>query len=213
MNPRTKLRSPSNPYPPPPPSSSSYVIDDKLIHKMHRKGMLKPTLTLAFLLSITLFAVYYTLFNSFTPNLNYKSTSFLSPGLNFQDSPSKVKIFMYDLPRKFTYGVIERYEEARGKKGTRKDDALFKYPGHQHSAEWHLFHDLNRPSHERVDSPVTRVYNPEEADFFYVPFFSSLSLVVDINRPVSLEVPTYSDEEMQVNLFLCQIYKITSLYF
>lgn len=117
---------------------------------------------------------------------------------------------MYDLPRKFTYGVIERYEEARGKKGPRKDDALFKYPGHQHSAEWHLFKDLHRPSHERADSPVTRVYNPEEADFFYVPFFSSLSLVVNINRPVSLEVSTYSDEEMQVTLFLFQIYKLTS---
>lgn len=108
---------------------------------------------------------------------------------------------MYDLPRKFTYGVIESYEKARGSSGGRKDDALLKYPGHQHSAEWHLFRDLSRPSAERLlDSAVTPVEDPEEADLFYVPFFSSLSLVVNNNRPGSLDVPSYSDEKMQDSL-------------
>lgn len=167
---------------------------------MPRKPMLKPTLTFAFLLSVSLFALYYSFLNPFTPNLNNNTKYLLGSGENVRNSQNRVKIFMYDLPRKFTYGVIEKYEEARGSKDKKKDDALFKYPGHQHSAEWHLFRDLNRPSHERVDSAVTRVDDPEEADLFYVPFFSSLSLVVNINRAGSLEVSTYSDEEMQESL-------------
>ncbi|KAL1567539.1 putative arabinosyltransferase ARAD1 [Salvia divinorum] len=42
------------------------------------------------------------------------------------------------------------------------DDALLKYPGNQHSAEWYLFSDLNCPSEERIDSAVTRVMDPDE---------------------------------------------------
>lgn len=88
---------------------------------------------------------------------------------------------------------------ARGGDPVEKD-AFFKYPGHQHSAEWYLFSDLNRPSHERVGSAVTRVLNPEEADVFYLPFFSSLSLVVNPIRPgnVSGERHVYDDERIQV---------------
>lgn len=108
---------------------------------------------------------------------------------------------MYDLPRKFTYGVIENYALARGGE-KQSDDSLLKYPGNQHSAEWYLFSDLNRPSSERVGSAVTRVLDPEEADLFYVPFFSSLSLVANpirsSNVAVPVERPTYSDEETQV---------------
>ncbi|CAK9181717.1 unnamed protein product [Ilex paraguariensis] len=122
-----------------------------------------------------------------------------SPG-TFLSRP--VKIYMYDLPRKFTYGVIESYAMARGgEKGRVNDDALLKYPGNQHSAEWYLFADLTRPD-RGADSPVTRVLDPEEADLFYVPFFSSLSLVVNPIRPtnVAVEGPQYSDDEMQENL-------------
>ncbi|KAK4491511.1 hypothetical protein RD792_002261 [Penstemon davidsonii] len=107
---------------------------------------------------------------------------------------------MYDLPRRFTYGVIESYAAARGGQSV-ADDALLKYPGNQHSAEWYLFTDLKRPSGERVDSAVIRVMDPEEADLFYVPFFSSLSLVVNPIRPAtvnaSLDRPVYNDEQTQ----------------
>lgn len=114
---------------------------------------------------------------------------------------------MYDLPRKFTYGVIESYSLARGgeKKKKKSDDASLKYPGHQHSAEWYLFDDMKKNSLERVGSAVTRVMDPEEADLFYVPFFSSLSLVANPIRSGSVvaanvDRPVYSDEEMQESL-------------
>ncbi|XP_048442980.1 probable arabinosyltransferase ARAD1 [Pyrus x bretschneideri] len=67
--------------------------------------------------------------------------------------------------------------------------------------ERYLFRDLLKPESERVGSPVERVLDPEEADLFYVPFFSSLSLIVNPARPASRsEKPLYSDEENQVAL-------------
>jgi len=68
-------------------------------------------------------------------------------------------------------------------------------------AEWYLFSDLSRPDSERTGSPVVRVSDPEEADLFFVPFFSSLSLIVNPVRPAGLgSVPekiAYNDEENQ----------------
>ncbi|KAG5621871.1 hypothetical protein H5410_007089 [Solanum commersonii] len=198
MNPRPKLRSP-------PPSSvviSPASPPKSLINKMPRK-FTRSTLTLA----TTLFSILalYAFFNTFIfsdPPNNVSSVSF-SRNYNTQNLKS-VKVYMYDLPRKFTYGVIESYALARGGE-KQSDDSLLKYPGNQHSAEWYLFSDLNRPSLERVGSAVTRVMNPEEADLFYVPFFSSLSLVANPIRSnnavvAPVERPAYSDEETQESL-------------
>ncbi|KAH7546075.1 probable arabinosyltransferase ARAD1 [Ziziphus jujuba] len=111
-----------------------------------------------------------------------------------------VKIYLYDLPERFTYGVIRHHSLARGVRPV-QDVTTLSYPGHQHMAEWYLFKDLLRPEWERIGSPVVRVLDPEEADLFYVPFFSSLSLIVNPIRPPSAtggdSTPVYSDEETQ----------------
>lgn len=112
---------------------------------------------------------------------------------------------MYDLPRKFTYGVIESYAMARGGnkiKGPVSDDSELKYPGNQHSAEWYLFSDMLKDEKSRVNAAVVRVFDPEEADLFYVPFFSSLSLVANPVRAANGGdgVVSYSDEKMQEEL-------------
>lgn len=67
-------------------------------------------------------------------------------------------------------------------------------------AEWYLFLDLIRPEPERVGSPIVRVSDPEEADLFYVAFFSSLSLIVNptlVPAELDSEKPTYIDAENQ----------------
>ncbi|EXC24783.1 putative beta-1,4-xylosyltransferase IRX10L [Morus notabilis] len=103
----------------------------------------------------------------------------------------------YDRPERFTYGTIEQFSLARGGGG----GASATYPGHQHMAEWRLFSDLTRPDSDRLGSPVVRVLDPEEADLFYVPFFSSLSLIVNQGGGGShVDVAGYSDEETQVAL-------------
>ncbi|PIN24793.1 Acetylglucosaminyltransferase EXT1/exostosin 1 [Handroanthus impetiginosus] len=201
MNLRPKLRSPplttaSVPSPPRSPPHNNKTT----LSKMHRKSLLRPTLVIICFLS--LLALYSFLF--YSPPSYSTNTSINLDNRNFgsldNDINDKVKIYMYELPRRFTYGVIESYAAARRGEPL-GNDALLKYPGNQHSAEWYLFSDLNRLDHERIDSAVTRVMDPEEADLFYVPFFSSLSLIVNPIRPATVNVSpnrtVYNDEQTQ----------------
>ena len=109
---------------------------------------------------------------------------------------ASVKVYMYDLPLRFTYGVIAARYAARGLPLPDNVTSL-SYPGHQHMGEWFLFLDMNRPQSDRVGSPVTRVMDPEEADLFYVPFFSSLSQLVSTTQREDGSDPVYSDRETQ----------------
>ncbi|EPS72244.1 hypothetical protein M569_02513 [Genlisea aurea] len=158
---------------------------------MPRKSQLRPT-TLAVSSLLALYALYTIV------SYRQKIHPDLVVTLHRNPPPIPLKIYMYDLPRKFTYGVIESYASARG-----ADSPPLNYPGHQHSAEWYLFSDLIRPDDD--SSSVTRVTHPEEADLFYVPFFSSLSLIVNPIRPNSTasgggRPPLYSDERTQEEL-------------
>ncbi|KAK6931920.1 Exostosin, GT47 domain, partial [Dillenia turbinata] len=181
---------------------------------MARKSLLKQTLATVFIIfAFYAFfnAFFFTPENSASPSLfpssssSSSSSSSLSGAIARPDSPSSnskpVKVYLYDLPRKFTHGVIESYLMARGSlKSPVNDVSSLKYPGHQHSAEWYLFSDLIRE--DRDSSSVVRVLDPKEADLFYVPFFSSLSLVVNPIRGNADEKVDnlYSDEEMQESL-------------
>lgn len=119
-----------------------------------------------------------------------------------------VKIFMYDLPRKFTYGVIEHYLRARGvltADSPVNDDSELRYPGNQHSAEWWLFSHLSSMDDEEEisNTSIIRTLDPNHADLFFVPFFSSLSLVVNPpGRQIIGNKESYSDERMQGELVL-----------
>ncbi|XP_042043240.1 probable arabinosyltransferase ARAD1 [Salvia splendens] len=193
MNLRPKLRSP-----PSPPAAFPPTTTKSTPPKMPRKSLLRPTLVLSSLLSLLAF---YSFVLHTPPNYTTATSIDNRNALPLQRF-SKVRIYMYDLPRRFTYGVIESYAAARGGEPV-ADGALLKYPGNQHSAEWYLFSDLNRPSEERIDSAVTRVMDPEEADLFYVPFFSSLSLVANpvrsaaANATAAPDKTVYSDEQTQ----------------
>ncbi|KAF5197131.1 Xylogalacturonan beta-1,3-xylosyltransferase [Thalictrum thalictroides] len=178
---------------------------------MAKKSLLKPTLA-----TILLILAFYAFFNTFLSPINPTTTKldsnfpFESTGSSFtllstektsSNSHNSIKVYLYDLPRKFTYGVIENYLIARD-----SDSSKLKYPGNQHSAEWYLFSDLIREDRDD-SSEIVRVLDPEDADLFYVPFFSSLSLVVNPIRPAGGVVDSngggggvYSDEEMQESL-------------
>lgn len=184
--------------------------------KMVRKSLLKPTLATVFTM-LALYGFFTTFFfpihtspsklEATLPSDASRTYSLVNA--NSQNSRNSafnskpVKVYLYDLPRKFTYGVIESYSIARGSLKAPVDDvSLLKYPGNQHSAEWWLLKHLLRDDMYLDGSPVVRVSDPEEADLFYVPFFSSLSLVVNPIRPVSVlgSESVYSDEEMQDSL-------------
>ncbi|KAF6137557.1 hypothetical protein GIB67_031836 [Kingdonia uniflora] len=184
-----------------------------------RKSILKPTLA-----TVLTILSFYALFNTFlspitpiTPNYSSKFDPFDSNSRSFSllstdDGSSNgggvvvsspVRVYLYDLPKKFTFGVIDSYLSARGS-GV---DGDLKYPGNQHSAEWYLFKDLIDERSKGVrGKSIVRVLDPDEADLFYVPFFSSLSLVVNPIRPAGVGGiggggrGVYSDEEMQESL-------------
>ncbi|WOL13025.1 putative arabinosyltransferase ARAD1 [Canna indica] len=177
-------------------SSSSSTLLRTLI--MARRSLLKPTLATALLSLLFLYALIHTLLSPSPSLLSASaSTSAVLPG------PSAPKIYLYELPAKFTYGVVRSYLRARGSAAP-DADADLHYPGHQHSAEWWLFSDLSRhPADRSPASSLQRTLNPDDADLFYVPFFSSLSLVVNPIRPPGGDAggsPEYSDEGMQEEL-------------
>ncbi|XP_022762642.1 probable arabinosyltransferase ARAD1 [Durio zibethinus] len=182
-----------------------------LFSNMVRKSSLfKQTLiaTLVFLLAI--YALFTIFFHTPLPpsdpssddddveissrdNLNFPLKQIDGSGI-----AKKVKVFMYDLPHKFTYGIIQQHGLARGGSPV-ADVTSLKYPGHQHMHEWFLFSDLVRPESDRLGSPIVKVTDPEEADLFYIPVFSSLSLIVNAGRPPG-SGSGYSDEQMQEEL-------------
>ncbi|XP_011029925.1 PREDICTED: probable arabinosyltransferase ARAD1 [Populus euphratica] len=177
-----------------------------------KSSLLKQTL----ILSASTVLIIYVSFNTFlsyftttaTAGVSATTSSFFAEQIsreNFQDfsvkatgNERKVRVFMHDLPKKFTTGIIENHALARGYSNLSK----VSYPGHQHMGEWYLYSDLSRPESDRVGSPVVKVNDPEEADLFYVPVFSSLSLTVNPVQVGTVPVsgPVYSDEKMQDEL-------------
>ncbi|XP_027919081.1 probable arabinosyltransferase ARAD1 isoform X1 [Vigna unguiculata] len=191
---------------PKPSFVSSITTTSQTLFAMARKPLLKQTLATLFLLFV-LYAIFNAFFyptdsSAFDSTFSFNSASSVLLAGTGAKFPT-VKVFLYDLPSRFTHGVIRHHALARGAHFSEQHDdvSLLKYPGHQHMAEWYLFADLSRNDSGRSGSPVVRVMDPEEADFFFVPFFSSLSLIVNPPRPpgsaASLEKPIYSDEENQ----------------
>ncbi|CAJ1972924.1 unnamed protein product [Sphenostylis stenocarpa] len=192
----------------PKPSCFSHLTtaSQTLFSAMARKPLLKQTLATLFLLFV-LYSIFNAFFHptdssAFDSTFSFNSASSVLLASGYPKSPA-IKVFLYYLPRRFTHGVIRHHALARGARISDEHDHVssLKYPGHQHMAEWYLFADLSRTDSERAGSPVFRVSDPEEADFFFVPFFSSLSLIVNPVRPpgsvAALEKPVYSDEENQ----------------
>ncbi|GAV74403.1 Exostosin domain-containing protein [Cephalotus follicularis] len=170
-----------------------------LIPKMPRKSsLLKQSLVATTFFLLLIYAFFNAFFNPSVVPDNPRYNLSKAENFAFLGAPPKVKVYMYDLPRRFTYGIIEHHSVARGGLTPVDDVSTLKYPGHQHMGEWYLFSDLNKPEEDRLrSSPIVRVTDPEEADLFYVPVFSSLSLIVGGPRVGS---GSYSDEEMQKEL-------------
>ncbi|XP_030546458.1 probable arabinosyltransferase ARAD1 [Rhodamnia argentea] len=186
-----------------PISSPNHHQSSLLILMARKSSLLKQALVFVVLL-LALYA-FFTSFLNPDPKVDPWFGAHHLSRENPSDYPGKsppfpVNVFMYELPERFTYGVIREHSAARGGAPVADASAL-KYPGHQHMAEWYLFADLNRPESERTraGSPIARVTDPEEADLFYLPVFSSLSLIVNQGRPPGTD-PVYSDEEMQEEL-------------
>lgn len=89
-----------------------------------------------------------------------------------------LRVYMYDLPRKFHVGMMDR-RSFEGPAPVTADN-LPPWPSNsgikkQHSVEYWLMASLLYGGNGNEDREAVRVSDPESAESFFVPFFSSLS--------------------------------------
>ncbi|KAG8503606.1 hypothetical protein CXB51_001788 [Gossypium anomalum] len=89
-----------------------------------------------------------------------------------------LRVYMYDLPRKFHVGMMDR-RSFEGPAPVTADN-FPPWPSNsgikkQHSVEYWLMASLLYGNNGNEDREAVRVSDPESAEAFFVPFFSSLS--------------------------------------
>ncbi|KAG2662953.1 hypothetical protein I3760_16G005200 [Carya illinoinensis] len=108
-------------------------------------------------------------------------------------SHNSIKVFVADLSRSFNYGLLDKYwssyiPDARISSDSDRQITSthlpknLKFPPYpenplikQYSAEYWILGDLMTPDYLRTGSFAQRVYDVDEADVVFVPFFATLS--------------------------------------
>ncbi|KAG6650300.1 probable arabinosyltransferase ARAD1 [Carya illinoinensis] len=87
-----------------------------------------------------------------------------------------IRVYVYEMPSKFTYDLLWLF------RNTYRDTSNLTSNGspvhrliEQHSIDYWLWMDLIAPESERLLKNVVRVDRQEEADLFYIPFFTTIS--------------------------------------
>ncbi|MBA0793006.1 hypothetical protein Gohar_017443 [Gossypium harknessii] len=112
-----------------------------------------------------------------------------------------LRVYMYDLPRKFHVGMMDR-RSFEGPAPVTADN-LPPWPSNsgikkQHSVEYWLMASLLYGGNGNEDREAVRVSDPESAEAFFVPFFSSLSFNTHGHNMTDPE--TEVDRRLQVEL-------------
>ncbi|KAL9246570.1 hypothetical protein vseg_020088 [Gypsophila vaccaria] len=154
----------------------------------------------------------YFIFQFENPSSSSSSSSQLLPPC--RRTPSPLRVFMYDLPRRFNVGMLLRDGDRDGPVTAENFPPWPAGSGlrMQHSVEYWLmaslffYHQNNNKNNNKNNSfndddddvEVVRVNDGEKADVYFVPFFSSLSFNVygqNMTDPV-----TELDKQLQVDL-------------
>ncbi|KAI3757006.1 hypothetical protein L6452_04539 [Arctium lappa] len=89
---------------------------------------------------------------------------------------SPIRVYVYEMPTKFTYDMLWLFHNTYKETFNLTSNGS---PVHrlieQHSVDYWLWVDLIAPESERVLKSVVRVHRKEDADLFYVPFFTTIS--------------------------------------
>lgn len=152
------------------------------------------SLSLLCVLSLCLFLSYS----------NPTTTPFPNLQTTLQISQNSIKVYITDLPRSLNYGLLEKYWAltSDSRLGSEVDNEIRKtilsrtsqkfppYPENplikQYSAEYWITGDLMTPPELKKDSLAERVFNIDDADVIFVPFFATLSaeLQLGVNKGV-----------------------------
>ena len=101
-------------------------------------------------------------------------------------SLTPLRVYMYDLPRRFNVGMLRRKDTDQTPVTVETLPPWPKVSGlrKQHSVEYWMMASLfnvekeGKENNDEVKMEAVRVLDPEIADVFFVPFFSSLSFNV-----------------------------------
>ncbi len=135
---------------------------------------------------------------------------------------SPLKVFMYDLPRKYNLGMVKKDDGINQELPWTDQEvapALKTRWGvnRQHSVEYCMMLDMlqadHDPSHnhdgKEEKKAAVRVKDPEQADVFFVPFFSSLSF--NTYGRIMLGPEAKIDKLLQVSMLLLLLSNSLSL--
>jgi hypothetical protein len=136
---------------------------------------------------------------------------------------SPLKVFMYDLPRKYNLGMVKKDDGINQELPWTDQEvapALKTRWGvnRQHSVEYWMMLDMlqddHDPSHnhdgkKEEKKAAVRVKDPEQADVFFVPFFSSLSF--NTYGRIMLGPEAKIDKLLQVSMLLLLLLLSNSL--
>jgi hypothetical protein len=126
-------------------------------------------------------------FNQFSENgyVNYKAGSWFpwSSSTEVDDSTtncsSPLKVYMYELPRKYNIGMLKKGDTNQEIPWTNHVVPSWKQKyevNKQHGVEyWMMVYLLDGWDRKDGGKSAIRVKDPEDADLFFVPFFSALS--------------------------------------
>lgn len=118
------------------------------------------------------------------------------PSLSACARPPPLRVYMYDLDRRFNFGMMNA-----GISGGGPPSEVPPFPERsgikrQHSMEYWMMASLVYGAGGVEGMEAVRVSVPEEADVFFVPFFSSLS--VNIHGRNMTDPATEEDRKLQV---------------
>ncbi|KAK6155420.1 hypothetical protein DH2020_009668 [Rehmannia glutinosa] len=89
---------------------------------------------------------------------------------------SPIRVYVYDMPSKFTYDLLWLFHNSyRETTNLTSNGSPVHRLIEQHSIDYWLWADLIAPEPERLLKNVVRVHKQEEADLFYIPFFTTIS--------------------------------------
>ncbi|XP_027342821.1 probable arabinosyltransferase ARAD1 [Abrus precatorius] len=159
---------------------------------MYGKVILSFIFVLLLILSYSIFIGTIDIRSYFNPNLK---SSAGAPAPCAPDPP--LRVYMYDLPRRFNVAMIDHRNKAETPVIARDfppwpDNWGLKK---QHSVEYWMMGSL---LHSDEGREAVRVLDPELADAFFVPFFSSLSF--NTHGHTMTDSATEIDRQLQVDL-------------
>ena len=117
-----------------------------------------------------------------------------------------LKVYMYDLPPEFHYGMLVQSPYPKGQIWPRNVSDIPGYPGglyQQHSLEYWLTSDLLTSNMADRDSSACTAYRVRDwrsADVVFVPFFASLSYNRFTRSEQTVAVGVDKNEELQEKL-------------